>query len=61
MKYDFYVTTYQKGGKEKGDTQTDVNTVGQTNLTIQTVIPMGIETTHPIGLGFIWRTIQSDF
>ena len=61
MKYDFYVTTYQSGGEGQGDTQTDVGTDRQTNLIGEIGRPTGIETPHPIRLGFSRRISQSEF
>ena len=61
MKYAFYITTSQSGGEGIVNTKTDVRTYIKMDLIRQAYRSMGIETTHPIGLGFIWRTIQSDF
>ena len=52
MKYNFHVTTSQSGGEGQGNTQIDVGIVKQTNLIGYTSIPMVIDTTHPIILGF---------
>ena len=59
MNYVFYVTTPQGGGEGQVDTQTKVGTYKQTNLIVQKGRPMGIDTTHLIGLGFSQRRIQS--
>ena len=61
MKYDFYVTTSQSGGGGQGNEYTDYGTYRHMNLIGQTVRPLGIETNHPIGLGFIRIRIQSEF
>ena len=61
MMYAFYVTTSQSGGEGQGDTQIDVGTDRQMKLIGQTGRPTGIETTHPIGLVFSRRRIQSEF
>ena len=61
MKYNFYVTTSQSGGEDRGDTQADVGTDRQTNIIGKTVRTIGIETTHIIRLGFSQRRIQSGF
>ena len=46
----FYSTTYQSGGEGQGNTQTEVGTDRQINITGQTGRPTGIETTHIIRL-----------
>ena len=55
MKYTFYVTASQSGGEGQGGIQTDAETSRHMNLIGQTGKTTGIETTHPIRLGFNQR------
>ena len=61
MKYNFYVITSQIGVEEKGNTQEDVGTNIHMDLIVHTGKPTGIETTHPIRLGFSLRITQTEF
>ena len=53
MRYGFYVSTYKSGGEGQGNTKIEARKDRQTNLIGQTGIPTAIQTTNPIGLGFI--------
>ena len=53
-----YVTTPQRGGKGGGNTHTYVGTYSHKIYIGRIRIPMGIDTTHLIGLGFSQRIIH---
>ena len=58
MKYTFHLTTTQIGDEGQVNTYIDIKTDIHMNLIGHTGRTTGIETKHPIGLGFIWRRIQ---
>ena len=62
LKYDevrLYITTSQSRGEGQGDTQTDSGTDRLIYQIVHAGRPTGIDTTHPIILGFIPIRIQS--